>query len=384
MSVEEKVGQMMLVGFWDFGEDSRALVDRVQKHHLGGVFHFVSTPDEIAHFSRSMKGRTKIPLFVASDYEAGTGWFLKNGTLFPRPMARGWAGTEQSEYHMAHAIAEEGRAVGANFTFSPVVDVNVHPMCPDVNIRAYADEPEVVSRLAAGYIRGIQDQGMLATAKHFPGNGGTFMDQHIPQAINDYARPEFEATFLKPFRDAIAAGVGCIMVAHMEVPCLTTETHPRYKRIVPASMSSEVITDLLKSEMGFEGVVMSDALDMGGVMGMYTRDEANIKAIQAGTDLLLNFFPRDFERDYGSVLCAVRNGSISMERIDDAVRRILRAKTRIGLHEGVPDPESQKVHTNASRPGRGLRTAVISPKRASRYCAIWTQSSRSLMSTVRA
>ncbi|GEM_PF-1066413 len=347
MSLEEKVGQIILVGFWNITTDPEAVLHRIEKYHLGGIFHFALGQDELARFVARAQKLSRVPLLVASDYEEGTGRYVKEGTTFPRPMARGYAGSFDEEYEIGAAIAREGRSMGTNYTFSPVVDVNVNPFCPDVNIRAYSDSTRKVIELCAGYIKGIQDQGMIATAKHFPGNGGTFMDQHISAAIVDYDRQSFEETFLEPFKAAIAAGVGSIMVAHLEVPCLVTEKHPHFKRVVPASMSKEVITDLLKDELGFEGIVISDALDMGGVMGMYSRGEANIKALLAGTDLLLNFFPWNFETDYEYILNAVKNGEVPMERLDDAVRRVLRGKARIGLgrqtHLPAPPEEREKI-----------------------------------------
>ncbi len=352
MTLEEKVGQLLIVGFWDF-KDTEVVIKRVNDYHLGGIFHFSESYKDIAAFVEAVQPNSKIPLFISSDYESGTGFYLKEGTSFPRPMARGYAGTEESEYEIGKMIALEGKSYGANYTFSPVVDVNIDPMCPDVNIRAYSDDTDTVCRLSRGYIKGIQDQCMLATAKHFPGNGGTFMDQHISTVIIDYGRDDLEKLFLKPFREAIAVGVGAIMVAHLEVPALTTEKHPKIGRTVPASMSYEVITELLKKKMGFEGIVMSDALDMGGVMGMYNREEANIKAINAGTDLLLNFFPMDFEKDYELILRNVNNGTISMERIDDAVRTILKAKSKIGLDKGdfrpLPLPEIEQTLVSGAK-----------------------------------
>jgi len=347
MSTEEKVGQILLVGFWCLEGNEERIMERILKYNLGGFFHFTENADVVANFVNEIQPKAKIPMFVACDYESGTGFYIKEGTNFPRPMSRGYFGNKESEYEIAKKIAIEGKAIGANYSFSPVVDVNVNPFCPDVNIRAYTDDPEAVAELGAGYIKGMQGQGMLATAKHFPGNGGTHMDQHISQAIIDYPRDEYERIFLQPFQKAIDEGVGSIMVAHLEVPCLTTEKHPKYGRVVPASMSKEVITDLLKGKMGFDGIVISDALDMGGVRGMYNREQSNLKTLQAGTDVLLNFFPDDFERDFESLCNAVEKGDLSKERLDDAVKRVLKAKTKIGLDKEVnmplPKPERDKI-----------------------------------------
>lgn len=335
-----------MVGFWQLPDEQEGILKRMQASHLGGFFHFTLKQTELVSIVEKAQGDAKIPLFVCSDYEAGTGAYLREGTLFPRPMARGYRGSPETEYEIGKTIGTEAKAVGVNYTLSPVADVNTNPFCPDVNIRSYGEDVEMVSRLSAGYIRGVQGQGVIATAKHFPGNGSTHMDQHISPAIIDMSRAEIEKICLRPFREAIAAGVGSIMVAHLEVPALCSERHPVSGRSIPVSFSKEVIDGLLKKEMGFSGIVISDALNMGGVNSLYSREQANIKAIEAGTDLLLNFFPGDFERDIESIVRAVNQGRLSIERIDDAVRRILRAKLWLGLDKGP-----QQLRSAAEREG---------------------------------
>jgi len=352
MSLEEKVGQIFIVGFWGITGNETAIARRIRDHHLGGFFHFAETQDALAAFVSDMQTRAKVPYFVACDYENGTGNYLKEGSLMPRPMSRGWSGSRNEEYEIGRRIAEQASAVGVNYSFSPVMDVNTNPMCPDVNIRAYSDVTEVVSEFGAGYIQGLQDHGVMATAKHFPGNGGTSMDQHICTAIIDHGREDYKRIFLSPFKAAIEAGVGSIMVAHLEVSALCRERHPVSGRVIPASMSKEIITDLLKHQMKFEGVVISDALDMGGVSAMYSREEANVKALQAGVDILLAFFPDSFERDIQSVLDAVNQGVISTERLDDAVRRVLRSKARLKLQKSSTSPASPETRKQVFEIGR--------------------------------
>jgi len=353
MSLEEKTGQMLMVGFWQLPNEQESILKRMRASHLGGFFHFTLKHTELASIVEKAQANANIPLFVCSDYEAGTGAYLREGTLFPRPMARGYSGSAETEYELGKTIGLEAKSVGVNYTLSPVVDVNTNPFCPDVNIRSYGDEPEMVARLSAGYIRGVQEQGVIATAKHFPGNGSTHMDQHISPAIIDMSRAEIEKICLRPFREAIAAGIGSIMVAHLEVPALCKERHPVSGRSIPVSFSKEVIDGLLKKEMGFLGIVISDALNMGGVNSLYTREQANIKAIEAGTDLLLNFFPSDFERDIESIIRAVNQGILSIERIDDAVRRILRAKLWLGLDKGTHQLRSASERESMFRDTRG-------------------------------
>ncbi|MDI6402386.1 glycoside hydrolase family 3 N-terminal domain-containing protein, partial [Balneolaceae bacterium ANBcel3] len=196
------------------------------------------------------------------------------------------------------------------------------------------------------------EHGMLATLKHFPGNGGTMLDQHIAPAYIGASRETMEAVYLKPYRELIQnVQPEVIMVAHLEVPSLCTEKHPQSGRVVPASMSEEIITGLLKQKMRFDGMVITDATNMGGVNNLYTREEAVVKTIQAGSDMILDFYPEDFERDYQALLDAVKSGSISEERLNDAVRRVLTAKYRAGLHADGGAPANEEDREEIFTPG---------------------------------
>lgn len=339
MTIAQKVGQLIMPSFYDWGVEQRAtLKQRLFACNIGNVFHYTTSYVDMASFFTELQQDAPIPFLIASDFEMGAGWIITEGLPFQRPMARGYAGTPDSEYRIGEIIAKQGRAAGANISFSPVVDVNTHPLCPDVNTRAYSDDPNRVTELSAAFVRGMQDNSMLATLKHFPGNGHTNMDQHIGPAIIDASYEEMHTIFLKPYTEIIAAGnPGAVMVAHLEVPALCSERHPHTKRVVPASVSKEIITDLLKTQMGFKGVVITDATNMGGINNLYSREEAAVKTIQAGADIILDFYA-DFERDYTAILNAVESGDISMERLDDAVYRILLAKTSLNLHvdKGLP------------------------------------------------
>jgi beta-N-acetylhexosaminidase len=353
MTLEEKVGQLLMVGFYNLNQETLPEIkEKIIKYNLGGFFHFNASQNFLSGVFSSIQEDVRIPILVGADYELGTGWTVKEGVIFPRPMARGYAGNRATEYEIAKNIAIQGRSVGTHITFSPVVDVNTHFLCPDVNIRSYGDDPDKIVDLSAGFIKGLQENGMLATVKHFPGNGGTIMDQHISASIINYNRKEMHDIFLKPYKRAIKENVAAVMIAHLEVPSLCTEIEPRSQRIVPASMSKQIITDLLREELGFKGLVITDATNMGGVNSQFSRFEANVKTIQAGADIILDFYPFDFELDYESILTAVQKGTIPEERLNDAVRNILTAKAKLNLDKDKGMPESKEEREKIFAPGK--------------------------------
>ncbi len=340
LTVEEKVGQLLMVAFFNLPAERLTVFDSILKYKLGGIFQPNSTRDIIAGALEEIQSKVKIPLLVGCDYEGGAGWSVEGGLRIPRSMARGSEGDIKQEYEIGSIISKQGRAIGSIVTFSPVVDLNTHHQNPDVNVRAYGEDAETVERLAIPYIKGLQDNGMLACVKHFPGNGGTDMDQHICPAVIPQSAEEMREAYLKPYKRCFEeANPAAVMVAHLEVPSLVTEINPENGRPVPASLSYEIITGLLRKEMGFKGMVITDALNMGGVTAHYTRGEVAVKAIQAGADMLL-VFNADFELEYEAVLSAVRSGEISTERLDEAVGNVLTAKSKAGLDKdrGIPAP----------------------------------------------
>ncbi len=343
MTAPEKVAQLLMVAFFELPYKREDIEDKILKYKLGGIFQPATSKETLAGILEEIQSKAQIPLLIGCDYEGGSGWTIEGGLRFPRAMARGFAGDVNKEYEIGKAIARQGRAIGSIVTFSPVVDLNTHPQNPDVNVRAYGEDTETVIKLAVPYIKGLQDNGMLACVKHFPGNGGTAMDQHICPAIMPQSAEEFRETCLKTYKNCFEeADPAMVMVAHLEVPALVKEINPKNGRPVPASLSYEIITGLLKGELGFKGVVITDALNMGGVTSQYTREEAAVKTIKAGADMLLVFNP-DFEREYDAILRAVMSGEISSERLDDAVRNILNSKVRAGLlkDKGIPAPPSE-------------------------------------------
>ena len=329
MSLEDKVAQMIGCRYTgDFlpadGDELAFLTRLVAKHKIGCLAIFLGGAYETAILNNTLQTLAGVPLLIGSDLERGTGNQITGATLFPAIMGLGAADSEEMAYAMGRATAFEGRAVGIHMTYAPVVDVNVNPDNPIINTRAVGEDPEQVARIAGAFIRGCQDNGMLATAKHFPGHGDTDLDSHILLPVIAADRDRLERVELLPFRKAIEAGVGAVMIAHLVVPALDPEPQR------PASLSFAIQTGLLRRDMGFQGLIVTDAMDMGGVTKAYAPAEAAIKAIQAGADIVL--LSPEPESVLDSLKKAARSGVLSADRIDASVRRILEAKARLGLH----------------------------------------------------
>ncbi len=302
------------------------LVRLVESRHIGGLVMSTATPQSAARKLAALQDHSRVPLLVAADFEAGTGFRLRGGTGFPTNMGMGASGSEELAYTMGRIIAEEARALGIHITFSPVVDVNDNPENPIINTRSFGSDPELVARLGAAQIRGSQDHGLLATAKHFPGHGNTKTDSHLALPVIDKDWTELSSVELKPFRAAIEAGVEVVMSAHIALPGLHRMGGGDLR---PATMLPEVLTGILRDSLGFQGLVVTDALDMGGVVAGYGPAEAAVQAFLAGSDILL--MPTDPMQAIDAIVHAVQEGRISMTRLDRSVRRILTLKDRMGL-----------------------------------------------------
>jgi beta-glucosidase-like glycosyl hydrolase/CubicO group peptidase (beta-lactamase class C family) len=322
------------------------LADAVRRNHIGGITLFAGDVYESAMLVNELQGIADLPLFVAADFERGASFRIADTTSFPWNMAVGASGSEELAYREGAVTAQEARALGVHWIFAPVMDVNNNPDNPVINIRSYGEDPQLVARLGTAFIKGARDNGVMTTAKHFPGHGDTATDSHIGLAVVPSDRARLDAVEMVPFASAVAAGVDSIMTAHVAVPKLTGETD------VPATLSSRILTDLLRGELHFQGLVVTDALEMGGITNRYWTGLACIKALQAGADMLL--LPQDTDVAINEVVRAVERGDISESRIDASVDRILTYKTRLNLHkertvalehidEVVATPESQKL-----------------------------------------
>ncbi|MFB3918226.1 MAG: glycoside hydrolase family 3 protein [Terriglobales bacterium] len=343
LSLEEKVGQMLMI--WARAEfvnlnspDYLRLRDTLQKYHLGGFgltipvqgpFLFKSQPYEAAALVNQLQRDSELPLIFAADFERGLGMRLNGTTFFPHAMA--FAATGKPEYAeaMGRVTAEEARAIGVEWNFFPIADVNSAPDNPIINTRAFGEDAQQVGDLAAAYIKGARAAGMLTTAKHFPGHGDTDTDSHLGLARVSGDRDRLDIIELPPFRRAIQAGVDAVMVAHVTVPALDPDTEH------VASTSPAIVTHLLQHDLGFQGIVVTDAFDMNGLMRLYANRggsaRAAVDAVKAGDDVIL--IPQDLDAAYNGILTAVRSGEIPESRIDVSVLKILQAKASVGLHK---------------------------------------------------
>ncbi len=350
LSLRQKIGQMImprvLGDFAPEGSDSfEEIVSLIDQEEIGGVIVSVGTPLDVATKLNVLQQRSDLPLLVAADLETGAGFrmrgavYLPGGTDlggasdFPSLMALGATGDPTLAYDMGRITAEEARAVGIHVPFAPVLDVNNNPENPVINTRSLGEDPELVAEMGSCLVRGIQDHGAVATGKHFPGHGDTDTDSHLALPIIRVSRDRMDAVELVPFRQAIAAGLGAVMTAHIALPGFTEGPE------LPATLSRNVLTGLLREEMGFEGLVFTDAMNMSAIDRLFARGEAAVRAVEAGADVIL--IPPDPAVAIQGVMNAVRTGRVSESRIDASVLRILRAKAEMGLHlERTVDLES--------------------------------------------
>ena len=318
--------------------DFRELLGWVEQG-LGGVLISIGVPDAYAGKLNRLQSRAGIPLLVTSDFEnGGPGMRINHsyaipsllpqggGTSFPPTMAFGAAGDEELAFEYGRITAVEARAVGVHWLFAPVLDVNSNPDNPVINTRSFGEDPVAVGRLGAAFIRGARAGGALTTAKHFPGHGDTRTDSHIELPVIGADRGRLDRVELVPFRMAVDAGVDAVMTAHVAVPGVLGDDRP-------ATMSPELMSDLLRGEMGFGGILFTDALRMGAITDGYGAGEAAVLALEAGSDVLLA--PDGIGATIEAVTAAVESGRLTRERIDRSVRRLLEAKARLGLHRGA-------------------------------------------------
>jgi len=339
MSVEEKVGQLLFTTYHGSFTPTDAaayaqMMHDVEALHVGGFINVTqgsplgflkSQAYPSAVLSNQLQAKSKLPLLIGADFERGTAMRLDEGTSFPTAMAVAAAGNPKDAYTMGKTTALEARAAGIQWIYAPDADVNSNPGNPIINTRSFGENPEKVSEFVAEFIRGVQENGGLATAKHFPGHGDTTADSHIDLPVVTADRARLEKLELVPFRAAIAAGVGSIMTGHLNVPALEPDPN------TPATLSSRVLTDLLRKQLGFQGLVVTDAMDMGGITVRYAPGDAAVRAFLAGADALL--MPPVPDAAYEALLAAAHSGQISQDRLDASVRRILEAKARLGLQK---------------------------------------------------
>jgi beta-N-acetylhexosaminidase len=339
LPLRDKVAQMVwpwVLGDYQAESDPgyQRTVRAIEQERVGGVIISIGSPVEVAAKLNALQRRAPLPLLVGADLEAGAafrfrgGYAVPNGldlgsaTWFPAQMALGAADDTLLAYRQGYVTAREGRAVGVHYAFAPVLDVNNNPRNPVIGARAFSEDPAQVARLGVALIRGLHAGGLAATAKHFPGHGDTEQNSHLELARVAVSRARLDSVELPPFAAAIRAGVDAVMTFHGDVPALEPGR-------MAATLSPRVMTRLLREELGFDGLVVTDALDMNGVMGTVGLAEVCRRSVEAGADVLL--MPSDLTGCIDAVVSAVRAGRIAEARIDASVRRLLAEKERLGL-----------------------------------------------------
>ncbi len=334
MTLRDKAGQMVWPTVHASYRASDASVwmtlrDQVQKQKVGGYTIALGSPFDFATLTNQMQTMSDVPLLFAADFEFGAGYrarggyFMPNGidmggaTLFPQQMALGATGDSALAYAMGRVTALEGRAIGVQVNYSPILDVNSNPANPVINTRSYGEDPRLVGKLGAAFIRGSQDNGMLATGKHFPGHGDTEVNSHLALPVVTATRARLDSVDLAPFVTAIRGGVGAIMTFHGAMLALDSSG-------TPGTLSPAVMTGLLRNQLQFRGLLFSDAMDMGGVLNKYGAEEATIRAVEAGSDILIQ--PLDVQQTIDAIVSGVQRGRYDEKRLDRSVLAILRAK----------------------------------------------------------
>ncbi len=353
MTVEQKIGQLISVAvnatFLNQDSDAfRELKRQVEQNHVGGIILFRGPVYESVVLMNRMQQFAKYPLLISADLEAGAGMRFDDTVNFPWNMAVGATGNPEYARRQGEVTAREARAMGVHQIYAPVVDVNNNAANPVINVRSYGEDAADVARYAAAFTEGAQKGGVIATAKHFPGHGDTAVDSHRGLPEINVGRNRLNTVELVPFKAAIDAGVGAVMVAHVGLPQIdptAVKPLPREQRIDPIDTEAdgEIVADsastpatvspvigrLLKNDLGFNGMVVTDAMSMSGLTIYFNQDEAAVRALEAGADMLLK--PADNDAAFRGVVQAVRSGRLTEKRIEESARKILAAKYDLGL-----------------------------------------------------
>ncbi len=361
MTLDEKVGQLVHIGInaryanqdSDYFQD---LKRHVVENKLGGIILFGAPLYETVHLVNRMQENAKVPLLISLDAETGIGMRFFDVANFPWNMAVAATRNPEYAYKMGVVTGREAKAIGVQQVYAPVLDVNNNPDNPVINVRSYSEDPQIVADFGTAFMAGVQSQGVIATGKHFPGHGDTNIDSHRGLPVIDVSRERLDRVELLPFRKAIDNGIASIMVAHVGMPQIDpTEIRPIKNALrvdaeegaeivnesspIPATLSKKIQTDILKGELGFKGLVVTDAMSMSGLTLYVSQEEAGVRAVEAGADILEK--PADVDAMLKGLKEAVRSGRLSEARIDESVRKILAWKEAVGLFKQKITPIDQ-------------------------------------------
>ncbi len=346
LTTEQLVGQMIVAPFDSTylssdSDDYDALLKLIHETQIGGLIAFggsepvpqvllnntygsviLGQPLELASTINRLQAASPLPLLTSSDFEWGVQMRIAGATRFPRAMAFGATGDPRFAYEAGKIVGTESRALGVHIDYGPVADLNNNPRNPVINTRSFGEDPARTGEMVASWVKGLQDAGVLATLKHFPGHGDTDTDSHLGLPLIAHSRERLEAMELIPFRRGLAAGAAAVMVGHIELPAIDSEKQP-------ATFSATVIGSMLRP--GFDGLIVSDSLKMAGITRMASPGDAAVRAVKAGVDLIVD--SPDSSAAAAAIVTAIKAGGLPRAQVEQSVRRILEAKARLGLHK---------------------------------------------------
>ncbi|WP_196161214.1 glycoside hydrolase family 3 protein [Reinekea sp. G2M2-21] len=368
MSLPQKVGQLLHPFLMPFLGVDQALAS-LHDIEVGGAFFFPERKEILQQLSDKLQARLTVPAIVASDLENGAGRMVNGAVVFPDNMAVAATGDAHHAYVMGEAAAKEGLDVGVHWSFGPVVDINANIHNPITNTRSFGDKPSTIKAFATQMIHGMQQNGLVACAKHFPGDGFDDRDQHLCTTINPLSFDDWQASSGQLFQDMIDAGVWSIMIGHIALPCVDPGETGRLADAPSAVMSKKITTDLLRKKMGFDGVIISDAIGMGGSCTQYPESEIVVRSIESGCDMVLFCQPKPA---FQAIINAVETGRLSEARIDESVRRLLALKETLGIHQNVQRPavsadDQQRFAQTASQVAEQALTEVVNTHAADAF-----------------
>lgn len=338
MSLREKIAQMVITysdGYYldESDKEYKRLHQLITEERIGGIIFFKGKTLEETRLINKLQSLSETPLLISQDFERGTAMRIEDGSIFPNNMAIGAARNKELAYKMGLQISKECRAIGVHQNYSPVLDVNNNPKNPIINVRSFGEDPKLVSEMGLEMIRGIQDGGVIATAKHFPGHGDTDIDTHNDLPVIRHDLNRLNSVELVPFKNAIDAGVKSVMIAHISFPAVDKTPN------LPSTMSAPVVNGLLKSQLNFNGLIVTDALNMSGITKYFSTEQVALGCVEAGIDLIL--MPQGETKTIDAIEKAVNSGKVTEERIDISVKKILEAKEWLKLFENRYTDESK-------------------------------------------
>ena len=330
MTIDEKIGQLFMIQAYSNLDSvhENEIKEMIQKYHVGNLIFMQGTPIKQAELTNKYQSFSKVPLMIGFDGEWGLDMRLKNSYRFPWNMSLGAIQDNSLIHKFGEHIGNHARRIGIHVNFAPVVDINTNPLNPIIGNRSFGENKINVTQKAIAFSKGMQSMGVLANAKHFPGHGDTASDSHLKLPVLNFNKQRLDSVELYPYKRVFDAGMASVMTAHLSIPVL--EPNPK----LPTSLSSNVVTDLLKYKLGFLGLIFTDGLNMKGAANYSSSSEINLAAILAGNDILL--IPHDIPETINLFKTSIQTGVLSYERIDESVRKILLAKYKVGLHTYKP------------------------------------------------